>query len=121
MSQHNIANLDAELNSMIGQGQILDAFDRFYAEDVVMQENSNEPFRGKVACRQHEEEFLGSIDTFHGARLGATGVGDDVSFAEWVFDVTFKGGGRVQMEQVTVRRWKDGQVSNERFYYDSAS
>ena len=121
MTTHSLVQLDAQLNDMIGKGQILDAFDRFYADNVEMQENSSEPIRGKAACRKHEEEFLDSIATFHGAQLGATAVGDDVSFAEWVFDVTFKGAERTRLTQVAVRRWHNGQVVHERFYYDSAS
>ncbi len=119
MTSHDITSLHTELNQMIGQGQILDAFDRFYAADIVMQENTQQPFEGKDACRQHEIEFLESIETFHGAQMGASGVGDGVSFSEWVFDVTFKGADRTQLTQVSVRRWRDGQVVHERFYYDS--
>jgi SnoaL-like domain len=34
-------------------------------------------------------------------------------------DVTFKGGGRVKMEQVTGRVWNDEKVVSERFYYNA--
>ncbi len=121
MSQNDIAQLDAQLNEMISRGEILRAFDHFYGEEVVMQENSKDPIRGKEACRKHEEEFLDSIAEFHGAEVGATGLGKGVTFAEWVFDVTFKGGDRVKMTQVAVRHWRAGQVVNERFYYDTGS
>lgn len=119
MTTQDIASLNTELNQMISQGQILDAFERFYADDVVMQENTQAPFEGKDACRRHEVEFLDSVETFHGAQLGSTAAGDGVSFSEWVFDVTFKGAERTQLTQVSVRRWNDGHVVHERFYYDS--
>jgi hypothetical protein len=32
--------------------------------------------------------------------------------------VTFKGGQRMKLEQVAVRRWKDGKIVKERFYYN---
>jgi hypothetical protein len=32
-------------------------------------------------------------------------------------ELTFKAHGRVKMSQVAARRWKDGKVSHERFYY----
>ncbi len=112
---------DRQLNAMIAEGKILEAFDRFYADDVVMQENGNEPSVGKGPNRKKEEEFLESIETFHGAELGATAVEGDVSFAEWVFDVTFKGSERSKLDQVAVRRWQDGKVVHERFLYDTAS
>jgi len=46
------------LNAMILQGQILDAFEKFYAEDVVMQDNTKPPRIGKDANREHEKMFV---------------------------------------------------------------
>lgn len=109
--------LDAELDQAILSGKALEAFEKFYADDVVMIEGSGEKFEGKQVNRKREEEFFASVEAFHGASVGAKGFGDNVSLAEWVFDVTFKGAGRVKMEQVVVRTWKDGQVVRERFYY----
>ncbi len=117
MSTNNIAELDAQLNAQILQGDILGAFDRFYAEDVVMQENSLPVFEGKAFNRKREEEFVASIEQFHGAKILSAAVSGDVSFSEWEMDVTFKGGFHVVLAQVAVRRWKDGLVANERFYY----
>ena len=119
MSQ-DIQSLENELNQTILGGDILGAFEKFYAEDVVMQEANGTPHVGKAVNRKREEEFVGSVETFHGAEVTAGAVQGDTSFSEWVMDVTFKGGGRVQMQQVAVRRWKDGQVAHERFYYDTA-
>jgi len=113
----NVAELDAQLNEMILAGQAMDAFERFYADDVVMQENQEEPVRGKEANRRREQEFFASVEEFHGAELRASAVNGDVTFSEWMWDVTFKGAGRVQMEQVAVRRWADSRVVSERFYY----
>ena len=47
----------SELNNMILEGKILDAFDKFYADNVVMQDNNHPVREGKAACRQFEEEF----------------------------------------------------------------
>ncbi|HVS16780.1 MAG TPA: nuclear transport factor 2 family protein [Thermoanaerobaculia bacterium] len=114
----DLAALDAELNRRILAGEALDAFDRFYAEDVAMRENSGEPTVGKAANRRREEEFFGSIETLHALELLASAAEGDVTFSEWVFDVTFEGGARKRLEQATVRRWRDGRVVEERFYYD---
>ena len=117
-SQPNIAKLDHELNQAILSGDILKAFEKYYANDVVMQENDSAPFAGKEVNRKREQEFVDSVEQFHGAKLLGEAVNGDVSFSEWEYDVTFKGGGgRVKMEQVASRRWKNGQVVHERFYY----
>ena len=84
-----------------------------------MQENSDDPFVGKDVNRKREQEFFASVEEFHGAKLLASAVGDGgATFGEWEYDVTFKGAGRVTMNQVAVRRWKDGKVASERFYYN---
>ena len=114
----NHVELDAQLNQMILSGQVMDAFEKFYAEDVVMQENLNPEIQGKAACRAHEMEFFSKVQEFHGAKLLGEAASGDTSFSEWVYDITFKGAPRTQMTQVAARRWKDGQVVRERFYYD---
>ena len=49
--------------------------------------------------------------------VGSAATGER-SYSEWTMDVTFKGGGRVQMSQCAARQWKDGKVVHERFYYN---
>jgi ketosteroid isomerase-like protein len=44
-------------------GKALEAFDRYYADDVTMQENEQPPRVGKAACRAFEEDFLSKIKT----------------------------------------------------------
>lgn len=112
----NVHELDAELNQMILHGQILPAFDKFYADDVVMEENT-QPFVGKELNRKREEDFMASVKEWHGVKLGGTAVEGDRSFSEWELDVTFQTGARVTLVQVAARKWKDGQIIHERFYY----
>lgn len=113
----NVATLDKQLNDQILAGDILAAFDRFYADNVVMQENSEPPIAGKPANRKREEDFLASVEKIHGVSVVSSAVNGDVSFSEWQFDASYKGGVRVNLAQVAVRRWKNGQIVNERFYY----
>ncbi len=114
---NNIEALDRKLNQAILTGKALEAFDELYAEDVVMQENSNEPFVGKALNRDREVKFFSSIAELHDLKLLGEAASGDVSFSEWLFDVTFQGGARYKLEQVAVRRWKDGKIVHERFYY----
>ena len=114
----DIATLNRQLDDMILQGQAMDAFEQYYADDVVMQENTDEPLRGKDANRKREEEFFGSVEELHGAKLLGSAAADGKAFSEWEWDVTFKGVGRITMTQVAAREWKDGRVTYERFYYN---
>lgn len=116
-----VAAQEHALNAQVLQGKILDAFERFYAEEVVMQENAGTPTVGKAANRERERQFVASIAQFHHAALLGSAVEGDRSFSEWVMDVTFQGGVRVKLEQVAVRQWRDGLVVSERFYYNAAT
>ena len=111
------AKLDKELNEAILAGKALDAFEKFYADDVVMIEPDAE-HRGKDVNRKREQEFFASVEDFHGAELLSSGVSGDTSFSEWKWDVTLRGIGRIRLEQVAVRTWREGRVARERFYYN---
>ena len=114
----DIKKLDVELNQMILKGDILTAFDKFYAENCSLQENSAEPTVGFAANRAREEQFLASVDQWHGAELVGSAVDGDRSYSEWTLDATYKGAGRIKLAQVAARTWKDGKVVFERFYYN---
>ena len=109
---------DQELNDMILQGKILEAFDEFYADDIVMEEDGKERV-GKEANREYEEQFVNSLEAFHDAEIRARAVDEEnhVTLSEWYNDMTLEGVGRVQQEQVAVRTWnEDGEITNEKFY-----
>jgi ketosteroid isomerase-like protein len=114
----NVEQLDKQLNDDVLSGKIMDAFEKYYADDVVMQENSEEPRKGKEANRKAEQEFMASVEAFNGASVKASAVNGDVTFSEWEMDITFKGGHRVKMNQVAVRQWKNGKIAHERFFYN---
>ena len=50
-----------ELYSMIGQGQVLEAFEKFYHDDVVMIEATGEKREGKELNRKHEQQWMSNL------------------------------------------------------------
>ncbi len=118
MTARTLAERDAHANELIATGKLLEAFDTYVTDDVVMREPGMEPCVGKEANRARELEFLGAVAEFHGAGLTSSAVGDNVSYSEWWFDITFKNGARVRTEQVERRVWRDGQIVDVRFYYN---
>jgi len=114
----DVRELDQQLNQQILSGDAMGAFEKYYADDVVMQENVDAPRIGKDVNRKAEEDFFSSLEQFHSAKLLGSAVNGDVSYSEWEYDITFKGGKRVQLTQVAARRWKNGKVVHERFYYN---
>lgn len=97
-------------------GKILETFDRYYSEDVVMTENGADERVGKAANRAYEEGFVNNVE-FHGATVGRVIVEGDHAAVEWSFDMTPKGGQRVTQKQVAVQTWKSGRIVREDFYH----
>ena len=106
------------LNNRILQGDILGAFEDYYADDVVMIDAGQPPREGKDANRQYEEAFVGGLTEFRGAEVKAVAVDEDKNKAlvEWHFDFSHKDYGDQKYDQVAVQTWKDGQIVEERFY-----
>ncbi len=113
----NIKESVNELYQMVLSGQAMDAFEKYYDENVVMQENDMPPTVGKAANRQRELDFFGNITEFRGASLGQVLVSGDTACIESTMDYTHKEYGAVKVTQVAVQRWKDGKIVSERFLY----
>jgi ketosteroid isomerase-like protein len=58
-----------ELNELIKTGDTLAAIKKFYADDVVMQENEENPRVGKEQCLQNERENLAKVKELNGKLL----------------------------------------------------
>lgn len=119
MTMSNLKELVNELNQMILEGKILEAFDKFYADDIVMQDNNYPQRVGKAANRAYEEAFVNGIIEFRGARVENILLSDGITVVEWWFDYTHKDYGVRNYKQVAVQRWKDGKIVEEKFYYNN--
>lgn len=83
-------NLEESLKGyfdLLNQGKSMDAFEKYYTDDIIMQEPIEEPRVGKEANRKFELEYIAGIE-------------------------------EMQMEEVQVQTWRDGQIVQERFFYN---
>ncbi len=108
-----------ELVTLVTTGRILEAFEKFYSEDVEMSENSNLPTVGKAANRVREEQFVGYVKEVHKNEAAKVIVEGDLAAIEWDLEFTGVDGTRVKYHQVAVQEWKDGQIIRERFFYNA--
>jgi len=116
---NTIAEKIKTLNELVLAGKMMEAFEKFYHEDVQMQENQNLPVAGKGANRERELEFLSNIEEFRGASVDSVAVGENVSFVVWSYDYTHKQWGEKKYTQVSVQKWKDGKIIHEQFFYNN--
>lgn len=108
-------NVQAVIDGILA-GKIMETFEKYYSDDVVMTENGKDAREGKPACGQYEQAFVDNV-AFHGAQPGLIIVDGDHAAVEWTFDFTPKGGSRMTQRQVAVQTWKDGKVVREDFYH----
>ena len=112
----NVLDLDTQLNDMIIQGKSVHAFERFYAEHVVAQENDEPERVGRDPWMRGRADLEKRIKKFN-AKVLANAAHGDTSFSEWQYEVDIEGMGTMKTVQVAVRRWKDGRIIRERFYH----
>lgn len=109
-----------QLQQMMGRGQMMEAFEKYYHDDVKVTEvPTGEVRQGKEAQRKAIEGWQGSVKEMHGG--GCDSICSDeahgvTTVESWV-DVTFQDGNHVKMSEVAVQKWKDDQIIDEKFYY----
>ncbi len=108
--------------ALVGDGKMMEAFELYYHDDVVMQENGHEPRRGKDASREYEQKWLASIKEMHGGGVTAitSNEADQITMVEAWADITFADGTRRKLEEVAVQHWEGDRIIRERFYYSEA-
>ncbi|NND31340.1 MAG: nuclear transport factor 2 family protein [Saprospiraceae bacterium] len=111
----------SDLNDLILQGRALEAFQKYYDENVVIQENELPPTVGKPANLKRHKTFYSSITEFRLAQPLKVTVGENISMVEWQFDYTHREWGERHYTQVAVQEWRNGQIIKEKFYYNIKS
>ena len=110
-----------QLVSMVEQGQILEAYEKFYAGNVAMRENTGAPVVGKDANREREIATLATVRDVHENRADFVLVDGDRAVIGWKFEFTNTEGVRLRLDQIAIQQWENGQIVDERFVYDTAS
>ncbi len=107
-----------DIYNMIGEGKAMDAFEKYYHNDCDMILEDATLIKGKDTNRQREIDFFSSVADFHGLDIRSITANEDEgkTAVECVLDVTFKEGGRVQIEQVATQEWDGDYIVRERFY-----
>ena len=109
-----------DLISLVEKGQMLEAMNRYYAENVAMQENVSPPSVGFAENYAREEAFYGSLQALN-FNLVSVVVEGDRAVINWVFDYTTADGTSYRMDEIAIQTWLDGKIVHERYIYDTGS
>ena len=109
-----------KLNTLIQEGKIMQAFEKYYGEEVVIQVNGNPPVIGKDKNRRRELIFLQEIEKLNSAEIKSVtfgGTDDNISMTEWAIEIINKEEVKKTIYRVNVQHWKDDKIINEKLYF----
>ena len=113
----DVANRMSELFKENKWGQVQD---ELFADDCESIEPAHAPglktVRGKAAIKQKGEDFNAMIEEMHSGWVSDLIVGGNYITCAMGLDVTMKGMGRINMNEVCVYEVKDGKVVKEQFF-----
>jgi ketosteroid isomerase-like protein len=96
-------------------------YERFYDENVIVQENMQPPRVGRAMSIERQKLMNANIKELHDFKIGAVLVDGDRSMVEMHLDATTQDGYHFHLEEVGLQTWKDGKIIHERYFYDPAS
>ena len=106
------------MNAMSWQGKWQEAFDKYYADDVVRKISGLVPLVGKDMIREQVEDFLKGCTELPSSEIKAVAVDEEnnVSMVEMFQEYTHKFYGHIRQSLVFVQRWRDGKIYEESLY-----
>jgi len=117
MTTQEVANRLVEL---CRKGQILEAQQELFAEDVTSLEPAHAPYpaaKGKKNVLEKGKQFASMIEERHSGSFSDPIVGGNYFSIVCKLDATMKGQGRRQLEEICVFGVKDGKVISEQFFF----
>ena len=109
----------SDLNDLIIVGKTMEAFEKYYHEDVVIHKNKSAPIIGKSANRNRERAYVSLITESRLAKPLKVAIGEGIAMIEWYFDYTHKTLGIQIYNMVAIQEWKDGLIVREKTYCNS--
>ena len=109
-----------DLISLVEAGRMLDAMNKYYADNIAMQENVSAPTVGFAENYARESAFYGSLKALKFNLVSVVAEGDR-AVINWVFDYTTADGKQYRMDEIAVQTWQNGKIVHERYIYDTAS
>lgn len=111
----------ARFNELAKQEKWFEIQDEFFAEDVRSIDPPHSPYfgyaEGKANVRRKGEEFVKRIEAAHKRYTTEPVVGGNHFAVGREVDITVKGHGRIQINQVMIYEVKDGKIILEQFFY----
>jgi hypothetical protein len=108
-------------NELAQQEKWFDIQDELFADNVKSIDPPNSPYfgnaEGKAAVRKKAEDFVKKIEGAHRMYTSEPLVTGNHFTVAREKDITVKGFGRIQINEIMLYQVKDGQIVSEQFFY----
>jgi len=108
------------LVSLCRQGQIQQAGQELYGENIVSIEPQHAPIpkaEGLKAVVEKGQHFASMIEERHGGSVTDPIVEGNFFSIGWSMDVTMKGMGKTSLQEICVYKVENGKIVREEFFY----
>lgn len=109
-----------ELIALVLADKAVEAYQKFYHDDVIIQEANYPPRVGLAASIEHATQSQGMVTKIHEVATPTILIDGERSIIEWHADWTIANGARIRIEEVALQTWRGDRISKERFFYDPA-
>ncbi|MBC8044296.1 MAG: nuclear transport factor 2 family protein [Rhizobacter sp.] len=115
MTEKEILTALDELVALAAEGKPMDAFEKFYHDDLEKTDLDGVLVVGKAKNREIGLQLLSKVKAIRDFSRVGTVVKGNRSFLVWSLDFDHADNGQVKVVQVAIQDWKDGKIIRERF------
>lgn len=109
------------LSKLFEENKWSEAQEELFADNALSIEPPNSPglqsVEGLDAIREKGRQFQSMVEEVHGGYTTPPIVAGDYIAVGMGMDVTFKGQGRMKMDEIALYEVKDGKIVKEQFFY----
>lgn len=114
--ENNLNDLFTAKNEMVKQGQIVDACEKYFADNVKTIDFDGTVTHTKAELVEKMKGFTGSIKKVNGITIHHAAITGDVSFTEFTFDFDMADGSSVLWHEIIRSVWENGQIIEEEYF-----
>lgn len=115
MTEQQMAVALDELVSIVAAGKPMEAFEKFYHDDLEKTDLDGITIKGKTKNTEIGWQLLSKVTNVRDFTCVGKIIKGNRSFLVWSLDFDHADNGRVAVVQVAIQDWQDGKIIRERF------
>ncbi|MFP5042942.1 SnoaL-like domain-containing protein [Parasediminibacterium sp. JCM 36343] len=115
MSEQQIVMSLDELVSLVGEGKPMEAFEKFYHDDLEKTDLDGITHKGKAVNEKIGYELLSKVTAIRDFTAVGKIVKGNRSFLVWSLDFDHADNGAIKVVQIAIQDWEEGKIIRERF------